>query len=73
MTEVNNSFENSSFWHKNKTLLLMYYEYFKDVPVTDFKILETILYEYSEKDLIVIKQDWENIVQKIKDGNKRTI
>ena len=68
MTEVNNSFENSSFWHKNKTLLLMYYEYFKDVPVTDFKILETILYEYPEKDLIVIKQDWEKIVQKIKDG-----
>ena len=47
----------------------MYYEYFKDVPVTDFKILETLLYEYPEKDLIVIKQDWEKIVQKIKEGN----
>ena len=45
----------------------MYYEYFKDVPVTDFKILETLLYEYPEKDLIVIKQDWEKIVQKIKE------
>ena len=68
MTEVNKSFEDSSFWHKNKTLLLMYYEYFKDVPVSDFKILETLLYEYPEKDLIVIKQDWEKIVQKIREG-----
>lgn len=68
MTEANKSFEDSSFWHKNKTLLLMYYEYFKDVPVTDFKILETLLYEYPEKDLIVIKQDWEKIINKIKDG-----
>lgn len=68
MAEVNNTFEKSGFWHKNKTLLLMYYEYFKDVPITDFKILETILYEYPEKDLIVIKQDWEKIIQKIKAG-----
>lgn len=68
MTEVQKSFENSSFWHKNKTLLLMYYEYFKDVPVTEFKILETLLYEYPEKDLIIIKQDWEKIIKKIKEG-----
>lgn len=46
----------------------MYYEYFKDVSVSDFKILETFLYEYPEKDLIVIKQDWENIVKKIREG-----
>lgn len=68
MTEVSKSFEDSSFWHKNKTLLLMYYEYFKDMPIADFKILETLLYEYPEKDLIVIKQDWEKIIQKIKAG-----
>ena len=68
MTEVQKTFEESSFWQKNKTLLLMYYEYFKDVPILDFKIIETFLYEYPEKDLIIIKQDWEKIVQKIKDG-----
>ena len=68
MTEVSKSFEDSSFWHKNKTLLLMYYEYFKDKSIADLKILETLLYEYPEKDLIVIKQDWEKIIQKIKDG-----
>lgn len=68
MTEASKSFEDSSFWHKNKTLLLMYYEYFKDKSIADFKILETLLYEYPEKDLIIIKQDWEKIVQKIKAG-----
>ncbi len=68
MSEVKLTFETSHFWSKNQKILLMYYEYFKNAKVADFKVLATILFEYPEKDLIIIKQDWEKIIQKIKDG-----
>lgn len=66
--EVNQSFETSSFWKKNKRLLLMFYEWKKDVSRGDYKIIETILYEFPEEDLIVIKKDWKYIVDKIRHG-----
>lgn len=68
MSEVKMTFETSHFWEKNQKILLMYYEYVKDLEVKDFKVLSAILFEYPEKDLIIIKQDWEKIIQKIKDG-----
>ncbi|MDD3593000.1 MAG: Sau3AI family type II restriction endonuclease [Candidatus Gastranaerophilales bacterium] len=68
MAEVKVSFETSHFWAKNQKILLMYYEYLKDLEVKDFKVLSAILFEYPEKDLIIIKQDWQKIVQKIRDG-----
>jgi DNA mismatch repair endonuclease MutH len=68
MSEVKLSFETSGFWTKNQKILLMYYEYLQDLEVKDFKITATTLYEYPESDLIIIKQDWAKIVQKIKDG-----
>ena len=68
MTEVQKTFETSDFWSKDASILLMYYEYLKDVSIADFKIIGTILYEYPEKDLIIIKQDWAKIISKIKAG-----
>lgn len=68
MTEVKLSFETSHFWEKNQKILLMYYEYVKELEVRDFKVLSAILFEYPEKDLIIIKQDWQKIVQKIREG-----
>lgn len=68
MEEVHNEFETSSFWKKNQKLLLMFYEWKKDVDRGEFKIIETILYTYPEEDLIIIRKDWELIVNKIKAG-----
>lgn len=68
MEEVKETFETSHFWMKNKSILLMHYEHIKDIPKEDFKIVSAILYEYPEKDLIVIKQDWEKIITKIREG-----
>lgn len=68
MEEYKTTFETSHFWLKNKTLLLMYYEYIKNISKDDFKIISAILFEYPKEDLIIIKQDWEKIIQKIKDG-----
>lgn len=68
MTEVKFEFDESHFWYKNQKILLLYYEYLKDIRTKDLKILAVHLLEYPEKDLIIIKQDWQKIIKKIKEG-----
>lgn len=62
------TFYNSSFWRKNQSLLLMFYEYVEDKPLEELKIFDSILYEYPESDLKIIENDWHIIIQKIKNG-----
>lgn len=66
--EVHNSFETSSFWSKNKELLMMFYEWIPNIKSADYKILKSYLHKFPEEDLAIIKQDWELIVRKIKEG-----
>lgn len=73
MEEYKTTFETSHFWIKNKTLLLMHYEYVKNISKDDFKIMSAILFEFPKEDLIIIKQDWAKIIQKIKDGKAHEI
>lgn len=68
MDEVHTEFETSSFWKKNRKLLLMFYEWKQEIERGDFRIIETILYDYPEEDLIIIRKDWEYIVGKIRAG-----
>ena len=68
MEEYKNTFETSSFWHKNNKLFLMFYLWEEGVPRLDYKIIKQMLYEYPEEDLLIIKQDWEFIINKIKMG-----
>lgn len=68
MEEVHTEFETSSFWKKNRKLLLMFYEWKQEIERGDFRIIETTLYDYPEEDLIIIKKDWEYIVGKIRAG-----
>lgn len=68
LSEHQYTFYESSFWQKNKSLLLMFYEFIEDMPLEDLKIFDSILYEYPEQDLKIIKNDWSIIIQKIKDG-----
>lgn len=68
MEEYKNTFETSSFWHKNETLYLMFYLWEEGVPRSDYKIVKQMLYNYPEEDLLIIKQDWEFIIEKIKVG-----
>ncbi|MFJ8257287.1 Sau3AI family type II restriction endonuclease [Peribacillus asahii] len=66
--EVNTTFDTSSFWKKNENLLLMFYEWQPNVDRQDFYIHKSILFQYPEEDLEVIKQDWKTIVEKIRNG-----
>ena len=68
MEEYKNTFETSSFWHKNEKLNLMFYLWEEGVPRSDYKIIKHLLYTYPEEDLLIIKQDWEVIVNKIRNG-----
>lgn len=68
MEEYKKTFETSSFWHKNETLYLMFYLWEDGIPRSDYKIVKQMLYNYPEEDLLIIKQDWELIINKIKNG-----
>ena len=68
MEEYKNTFETSSFWHKNENLNLMFYLWEEGIPRSDYKIIKHLLYTYPEEDLLIIKQDWEVIVNKIRNG-----
>ncbi|NCU17457.1 Sau3AI family type II restriction endonuclease [Pallidibacillus pasinlerensis] len=66
--EVNKDFESSSFWKKNKEILMMFYEWLPNLDRSDYRIIKAYLHQYPEEDLEIIKQDWETIVGKIKVG-----
>jgi len=68
MEEYKKTFEKSSFWHKNKNLYLIFYLWEEGVAKKDYKIIKDMLYTYPEEDLLIIKQDWELIINKIKNG-----
>jgi len=61
-------FETSSFWKKNAHLLLVFYLHDKDLNLLDYIIKLVADWQYPNDDLKIIKQDWEFINQKIKDG-----
>lgn len=68
MTEYDKTFEDSDFWHKCQTILLMSYEYKKDVPKADYTIDRAVLFGFPEEDLLIIEHDWETIMNKVKAG-----
>lgn len=68
MEEYNKEFRTSSFWHKCNTMLLMSYEFIKNLPKTEYHIDRAILFSFPEEDLIIIKQDWDRIIDKIRRG-----
>ncbi len=61
-------FETSSFWRKNAHLLLVFYLHEKDLDLLDYIIKLVDGWKYPSEDLKIIKQDWEFINQKIKEG-----
>ncbi|GEL76489.1 Sau3AI family type II restriction endonuclease [Tenuibacillus multivorans] len=65
---VEENFENSSFWLKNQLILLIHYLYEKDKDKLDYLIKKVQLYEFPEKDLKVIKDDWNYIRKKVLEG-----
>ena len=68
MEEYKKDFYESSFWEKNNKLLLVFYQWKKELDKKDYVVKDIMLHEFSEEDLVVIKDDWNTIVNKIKEG-----
>jgi DNA mismatch repair protein MutH len=66
--EADKTFETSSFWNKNKFLLLMFYLHESGVDPVDmlFKLIRT--WEFPKEDLKIIRDDWSKIHSMILDG-----
>lgn len=73
MEENLDSFYESSFWKKCETLLIMSYEHKQGIDKGNFTIDEAVLFNFPDDDLIIIKQDWQKIIKKIKDGRAHEI
>jgi DNA mismatch repair endonuclease MutH len=65
---IKENWEKSSFLSKNELILLVCYLYEKDKSFLEFLIKYVDLWELRKNDLEIIKQDWEKIVNKIKEG-----
>jgi DNA mismatch repair protein MutH len=65
---VNETFETSLFYIKCHIMLLIFYLYEKDVCKWDLRYIYTVVWQIPEKDLLIIKHDFEVIVEKIKQG-----
>ena len=68
MSENLDSFYDSHFWFKNKSIFIMFYEHKKDVERDMWYIDNFILFEWPTEDLHIIKNDWKIITNKIKNG-----
>ena len=65
-SEVSKTFETSSFYRKNKRLLIWFYLYTKGLNPADFKITNYDLFEFENSiQYKTIKRDWEIIHKKI--------
>ncbi|MBR3725652.1 MAG: hypothetical protein IKN11_09730 [Bacteroidales bacterium] len=65
---VNETFEDSLFYIKCRIMLIIFYLYEKDVSKWDLKFIFSVLWKLPEKDLLIIRHDFEVIVDKIRRG-----
>ena len=72
--EVDKTFETSSFYHKNRRLLIWFYLWSKGVDPTQYEITNYDLFEFEHSlQYQTIKRDWEVIHDKIVDGKAHEI
>lgn len=66
---INDNFYDSHLWAKSKLILLVYYLYSKDIKNRlDYSINYSKLFSPPDEDIEIIKNDFETIINKIKNG-----
>lgn len=76
MEDYNVSFEDSKCFHKINKVLMLFYNHDTSLPKTDYFISKIYLYLFDylpEKDKLIIKKDYETIINKIKSGHAEDI
>ena len=71
--DVHLSFEDSNFYAKCSRMLILFYLYQKHASIFDLVFLKSVLWKLPAKDLLIIKQDYELIIGKIKSGQAHLI
>lgn len=65
---VNVSFEESPFYKKSLLMLILFYLHVKGRELRDLEFIYSVLWRLKDKDLLIIKHDYEVIVSKIRAG-----
>lgn len=65
---VNEDFEHSHFYLKCQLMLLLFYLHIQGADKLDLEFLISILWRFPAKDLAIIRQDYDTIINKIKAG-----
>ena len=73
MEVLNEPFEHSVFLQKCLRMLIMFYLYQKGVSNLDLKFIKVALWKLPEKDLLILKHDYQVIVDKVKAGKAHEI
>lgn len=66
--DQNKPFEQSHVYLKCAYMLILFYLHKADVPVQQLLFIYAILWQIPEKDLLIMKQDYEKIIGKIRAG-----
>ncbi|MDE6370296.1 MAG: hypothetical protein K2K92_02265 [Duncaniella sp.] len=70
---VETRFEDSHLLAKCRLMLLLFYMHTPDVPIYDYEFLFRVLWQIPEKDLILIKKDYETIAEKVRNGEAHNL
>ncbi|KXB62566.1 Sau3AI family type II restriction endonuclease [Olsenella sp. DNF00959] len=73
MDIVNERFETSHFLKKINDVLIVSYEWEKNISPVDYVVKLVFRWRIPEEDLPQIRHDWETVVQKIRDGRAEDI
>lgn len=66
-------FEDSHLLSKCQLMLLLFYLHISGTPIYDYEFLFRILWQIPEKDLILIKNDYETIANRVRKGEAHLI
>lgn len=70
---VKESFESSHFYEKCKLMLILFYLHVYGDEIYDYKFIFSVLWKLPEKDLLIIKHDYETILNKVRAGKAHEI
>lgn len=69
----NKSFEESHSYQKCLIMLIMFYLHNPKVSKLDLHFIFAVLWRISEKDLLIIRRDYDTIITKIRNGQAHTL
>lgn len=65
---INTNFEDSHLIEKCRLMLLLFYLHIQGISNLDYEFIYRILWQLPDKDLLLIKKDYETIAEKVKRG-----